>query len=424
MKSSSALRRGAIVSSLALVGVLISTAPSVAAQTSHTCNGLPATLVGTSGNDVLVGTDGKDVIVALGGNDTVDGLRGSDVICGGSGDDTLIGGRGHDVLVGDDGKDRLEGNRGRDDLYGGAGSDVLLGGKDPDRLWGNNGADTLNGNNGADELRGGKSNDTIVGGNKADKIWGGDGDDYCDSLDEVVSGCEDGVTPGSPLSTGPSVACNQADIVNYFEAAVGQQSQSTIGQVRTELIGLINQTRSFCGLPGLTEFDVATENAQEFNDVLRDQKNSWINDDGTYIVDGIDSDFFDRPYELERDDDGKLVYRDEEGKVVGPSEGETTRDYYPWFAHGDAFLIPGYTVGENLGFNSGTDDVTEIHLGLVASVGHFCNIVNPAYDLVGIGATTYSNGETDFEPSNGMIITEHFAGRSDPASGQTPSVCR
>lgn len=370
------------MSSLALVGVLISTAPSVAAQTSHTCNGLPATLVGTSGNDVLVGTDGRDVIVALGGNDTVDGLRGSDVICGGSGDDTLIGGRGHDVLVGDDGKDRLEGNRGRDDLYGGAGSDVLLGGKDPDRLWGNNGSDTLNGNNGADELRGGKANDTIVGGNKTDKIWGGNGDDYCDSLDEVVSGCEDGVTPGSPLSTGPSVACNQADIVNYFEAAVGQQSQSTTGDVRTQLVGLINQTRSFCGLPDLTVLSDATAYAQGYTEDLRDGKDIWV------------------------------------------SQGEPNG--FPWFQHGDAFVqILGdggiVTVGENLGFNSGTNDVTAIHLGLVESGGHLCNILNPNFDFVGIGATTYEEGRTNFGSFNGMIITEHFAGdnsRSQPSQSE------
>jgi hypothetical protein len=53
------------------------TCPEVAA-----CNGMPATIVGTSGDDVLEGTDGDDVIQALDGNDVVFGRGGNDIICG------------------------------------------------------------------------------------------------------------------------------------------------------------------------------------------------------------------------------------------------------------------------------------------------------------------------------------------------------
>ena len=44
------------------------------------CKGLVATIVGTSGNDVLTGTAARDVIAALGGNDRIAGLGGNDVI--------------------------------------------------------------------------------------------------------------------------------------------------------------------------------------------------------------------------------------------------------------------------------------------------------------------------------------------------------
>ncbi|CAG0992925.1 hypothetical protein GPROT1_03181, partial [Gammaproteobacteria bacterium] len=63
-----------------------------------TCFGLPATVIGTDGNDVLNGSPRDDVIVGLGGNDVINGLGGNDVICGGDGNDILAGGAGNDRL--------------------------------------------------------------------------------------------------------------------------------------------------------------------------------------------------------------------------------------------------------------------------------------------------------------------------------------
>lgn len=59
-----------------------------------TCKGQPATIVGTSGDDVRTGTPGRDVMVGLAGNDKLSGLEGDDTICGGAGNDTLYGGPG------------------------------------------------------------------------------------------------------------------------------------------------------------------------------------------------------------------------------------------------------------------------------------------------------------------------------------------
>jgi uncharacterized repeat protein (TIGR01451 family) len=115
------------------------------------CDGLPATIIGTPGNDVINGTNGNDVMHGLGGNDTINGGNGNDVICGGNGHDTLSGGNGIDRLFGDAGDDTLNGNNGDDALDGGAGND---------RLNGDNGDDSLNGGADTDDCNGGKGNDT------------------------------------------------------------------------------------------------------------------------------------------------------------------------------------------------------------------------------------------------------------------------
>lgn len=397
-----------------MLGITLSAAPVAAQAGAPTCNGLPATIVGTNGDDVIVGTRGDDVIVAFDGDDIVRGGSGDDVICGGNGADTITGDRGADVLFGEKGKDHLEGSRGQDELYGGNGADTLIGGNGADEIWGNRGADFLNGNRGADVLRGGQQDDVIRGGLQADTIIGGDGVDGCEA--ESESSCEDDdvtvpspapVEPSptptpTPLVTNPSIGCTQAELVSYYESQVGNQSQSTVGQVRAELLRLINETRSFCGLNPLTEFAFAEDNAQEYANQQRSEQDQWLASgvvDGQFVRDGFD--VFGRPF-------------------VFTSSG--AMNLFPWFAHGTNWMeIIGVgdniTAGENLGFHTGTNDVTQIHLQLIESGGHLCNIVSPRFDVIGIGAQTttgsFSSG------GNGMLIVEQFGGDGLPS---TPSV--
>src|SRR4051794_29572196 len=72
--------------------------PAVADTPS--CNGRPATVVGTDGADEIVGTAGPDVIVGGAGDDTIYGLGGDDVICAyGDADDNGATGADYDDLL-------------------------------------------------------------------------------------------------------------------------------------------------------------------------------------------------------------------------------------------------------------------------------------------------------------------------------------
>jgi hypothetical protein len=97
--------------------------PPSALAPGATCKGKPATIIGTSGDNLLTGTNGPDVIAALGGNDKASGLAGNDLICGGAGKDTLKGGPGADSLLGQAGKDKLKGGGAKDICKGGKGND-------------------------------------------------------------------------------------------------------------------------------------------------------------------------------------------------------------------------------------------------------------------------------------------------------------
>ena len=86
-----------------VAGVLLPVPVAAPAQgAAATCAGVPATIVGTTGDDELTGTPGDDVIAALEGNDVVDGGDGNDLVCGDAGSDRVTGGLGNDRLYGGD----------------------------------------------------------------------------------------------------------------------------------------------------------------------------------------------------------------------------------------------------------------------------------------------------------------------------------
>lgn len=147
-------------------GLLFWTGPTTAV---YQCQGVPATIVGTPGNDTIFGTSGDDVIV---------GLQGDDIIFGGGGNDRICGGSGDDEIYGEDGNDTIFGGRGRDVIYGGLGNDDISGFRGADTIWGEEGDDHIHGNRGNDVIYGGPGNDDITGDQGSDVLFGGAGQDY------------------------------------------------------------------------------------------------------------------------------------------------------------------------------------------------------------------------------------------------------
>ncbi len=130
------------------------TATTLVTGPARTCRGIPVTILGTRGNDVLVGSGGPDVIASFGGDDTVFAFGGRDLICAGGGRDHVGAGTAADRVFGGSDGDRLLGRGGPDLLRGNAGSDVLKGNRGADRLRGGSGSDRCQGGSGVDSVRG------------------------------------------------------------------------------------------------------------------------------------------------------------------------------------------------------------------------------------------------------------------------------
>lgn len=70
--------------------------------------GIPATILGGAGNDMVQGGIGAESIDGGPGLDRLHGGRGNDTIEGGEGNDMIVGGAGEDVLRGGAGNDRID----------------------------------------------------------------------------------------------------------------------------------------------------------------------------------------------------------------------------------------------------------------------------------------------------------------------------
>ena len=180
-----------------------------------TCFGVPATIVGTDGPDVLPGSDDvSDVIHGGGGADTLEGgdFYGSDdfpdLVCGGAGNDRVLGSAGDDKLKGGRGDDFVDGKNGADVLRGSAGDDVLR-------------EESINDSDSVDDvLRGGPGNDVLSSGWGQDEMYGQRGADTvidyeCDGPTSLSGGRgKDRLASWTSSFEGGSVCDQVADLLD------------------------------------------------------------------------------------------------------------------------------------------------------------------------------------------------------------------
>jgi Ca2+-binding RTX toxin-like protein len=167
--------------------LLAGASDSAGLQPSGTCDGVPATIVGTDAGELLNGTPGDDVVSAGGGDDFIMGFSGNDRLCGEAGNDIILGADGSDFLAGDADSDFLEGGLGDDRIDGGGGVgphaidfalfSLAQGPVQADLTTGRasgDGSDTLVG---IDSLGGSRFGDTLVGDADINNLSGESGDD-------------------------------------------------------------------------------------------------------------------------------------------------------------------------------------------------------------------------------------------------------
>ena len=223
MQRRTTARAVAVLSTALFVSAALLASPASAAVPR--CFGEKATIVGTSGDDVLRGTGRADVIAGRGGDDTIRGQGRGDLICGGGGNDSVFGGGGVDLIFGGSGNDEILGQGGAynqavpgpgDDFVDGGPADGdeviyldaggpivgdlgtgivtghgtdevvntewLVGGPFDDVLTGSLGSDALFGADGNDQLASLAGDDFLAGGLGDDLIDGAEGFDFMDSL--------------------------------------------------------------------------------------------------------------------------------------------------------------------------------------------------------------------------------------------------
>lgn len=177
-----------------LVGVAVTTAPTVGGNDNVSTGAGDDLVFGGDGADTVNAGDGQNIVLgdngrysannsstatwgtlpisagiltttdpADGGNDTITSGSGTDVILGGAGDDTIASGAGDDVVVGDHASLTFGAESGAlellkvaviddtiggaDTVHAGAGDDIVIGGTGDDRLDGGDGSDLVFGDN-------------------------------------------------------------------------------------------------------------------------------------------------------------------------------------------------------------------------------------------------------------------------------------
>ena len=164
--------------------------------------GLPASIVGGAGNDVIQGGSGLDTIRGGSGNDVISGHG---FLYAGPGNTVIRASRRHNVLVGGSGNDLLIAGAGDDAIFGGSGHSTLVGGSGHDTLYAQTGDNVLYAGHGHNTLVGGTGRDTLYGGAGHGSLERGSADN------ELHAGVHDtvGQAPADPVNSPDPTALPQ-----------------------------------------------------------------------------------------------------------------------------------------------------------------------------------------------------------------------
>ncbi len=266
--------------------------------TVFTCNGLDATIVGTTGGETINGTAGDDVIVGRGGTDTINGNGGNDTICGGanndtittdggndwidagdgtnnvnagSGNNTVTGGSGNDTITTDDGNDTIDGGNGTNVIVAGNGTNVIIAGSGNDTITTGSDNDTIDAGNGTNVVNAGDGDNTVTGGSGNDTVTTGSGNDIINvgnGTNNVTAGDgDDSITGGTGNDT-----LNGGNGNDYINTGTGGTDNPSNGEASgTQGIAIVavdttpdtpGQAFDFTGMTG--PFSVNGEDSMAF----------------------------------------------------------------------------------------------------------------------------------------------------------------
>ena len=208
--------------------------PTPPSEKAH-CFGSSATLLGTSGQDIIESGSAADVIHSRGGDDMITTFfdyytqENADIACGGKGSDYVWSGAARDYLSGGPGDDSMHGSLGGDVVEGNGGDDWVTDERRDfeDKYFLGGGADRV-------AIQGG--HDLVIGGSGADRItdysceptslFGGHGNDILNSFVwHVFANAERCEDPDDDVIGGPGI--DQAE-VNEGDNVVGVE-EVTVG---------------------------------------------------------------------------------------------------------------------------------------------------------------------------------------------------
>jgi len=253
-----------------------------------------------------------------------------------------IGTAGDDVIMGTDGDDVIYGRGGNDRICGGGGNDAIYGGPGNDLLSGGPGNDVIYGGPGRNRIFGGPGDDVLHAGPGRNVLRGGPGDDII--IGQAGEDIMDGNAGGDVCRT--ERRTDRVRRCSIERAGVSEQ----VGALEARMVGQINRLRRSVGVAPLRTSRPMADLARRWSTVLP-------------------TSFAHNPAVGSQIPAGWRLWAENIGYRIDPSTGAR-------------------------------NTMRSVHRALVASPGHYRNLVNPELTHVGVGIHLQGDG---------VYVTQVFA---------------